>query len=251
MENVYNVKKLGWREILEPIKNEIKGMSVSSKKVLAQAIIYSGMKGELEKGMFFRSNKDYANDCGIDSASLRWSLGTLDKKGYLKREEIGDRKNGASTYRLRADLLALNPLVEESSSPILNNSYNTLNNSYNIINISDNILNNEEKILDKTELKLEEKTDNNIKIDSIEIMKKEEEIEKPRNLKELGDFFKNKVISKAKECETSEELLKLKDEIEEELEEYQYISSYKNCLYSINDYFNRKIEDFQIKGILV
>lgn len=249
MENVYNVKKFGWREILEPIKNEINGMSVTSKKVLAQAIIYSGMKGKLEKGMFFRSNKDYANDCGIETSSLRWSLGILDKKGYLKREEIGDRKNGASIYRLRADLLALNPLAEESSAPIYNNSYNILNNSYNIINISDNILNNSDNIMNNEE-KILDKTDNNIKIDSIEIMKKEEETEKPRNLKELGDFFKNKVISKAKECGTSEELFKLKDEITEELEEYQYISSYKNCLYSIYDYLNRKIEDFQIKEIL-
>ena len=188
MENVYNVKKFGWSEILEPINKDIKGMSVTSKKVLAQAIIYSGMKGKLEKGMFFRSNKDYANDCGIDSASLRWSLGTLEKKGYLKREEIGDRKKGASTYRLRADLLALNPLVEESSSPIYNN--NIKNNTYSHITE----LNNTELItIDKDNLEYKENINKKISINNVSsnstTMKKEKTSKKKKLEETISGMF--------------------------------------------------------------
>ena len=48
-----------------------------------------------------------------------------------------------------------------------------------------------------------------------------------------------------------EDFFNLETEMEEELDKYQFIEGYKNCLYSIKDYISRKIEDFQIKELVV
>ncbi|MBP5421172.1 MAG: hypothetical protein J6Y78_01890 [Paludibacteraceae bacterium] len=247
-------------QLPENIANSVE-LSDDSKRVLGALLYWLLNSKAYETGVLFISNAKLRSIAGMKQNYMLDAISELKEFGLIDRK-VGGERGCASEYTIYWDNLK-KPLKKKSfedkfskffdkgkslETPLGTTLHNISlhNNTYH-----NNSLHNNTYQDSSFENIIEEKTDNNIKIDSIEIMKKEEEIEKPRNLKELGDFFKNKVISKAKECERIEDFFNLETEMEEELDKYQFIEGYKNCLYSIKDYISRKIEDFQIKELVV
>ena len=88
-------------------------------------------------------------------------------------------------------------------------------------------------------------------------IKEDKTIDKPKNYKELGDYLRKRVNEGLKQCKTSQDIQQLKEEIIKELNnDFNYIPSYTNCLFSLNSYFSNKIEELspsltviEVKGI--
>lgn len=112
------VKDVGLDEILnDELKND-KRLTTNMKLVLAQAILYSGLEKNKSIGEFFRSNKDFAKDTGLQISTFRFVLQKLIKLGFIQRK-IGKRGEGASVYKLEESYAKLNPFyqVEKVTAP--------------------------------------------------------------------------------------------------------------------------------------
>ena len=89
-------------EILPTSIQESKELSPKQKIVLGQLIIYNGLDKTKTDGYFYRSNKDLCTDCDIQEKTLITAVIKLESLGLIKRKK-GDRKSGASEYRLNMD----------------------------------------------------------------------------------------------------------------------------------------------------
>ena len=127
------VKKIGYQEILGDMFADDKRYTDNMKKVLAQSVLYSGLKKNIESGSFFRSNKAFANDIGIDTSTLRFVIQKLIRLGVMERVEVGNRGQGASVYKIPKQLIELNPFLpsEKVTAPRIQ----TLEDEGNIIKI--------------------------------------------------------------------------------------------------------------------
>ena len=73
----------------------------------------------------------------------------------------------------------------------------------------------------------------------------------PTNLKELSDYIRTKAVNTSKDCKTIRELEEVKNLLVQELEDkYSNIPSYRNCLYSLNNYFQRRVEDLMVPELV-
>ena len=118
------VKKIGYQEILGEMFADDKRYTDNMKSVLAQAILYSGLNKNIESGSFFRSNKAFANDIGIDTSTLRFVIQKLIRLGVMERVEVGNRCQGASVYKIPKELIELNPFLplEKVTAPRIQTS---------------------------------------------------------------------------------------------------------------------------------
>ena len=91
-------------EILPTSIQESKELSSKQKIVLGQLIIYNGLDKTKTDGYFYRSNKDLCTDCDIQEKTLITAVIKLESLGLIKRKK-GDRKSGASEYRLNMDAI--------------------------------------------------------------------------------------------------------------------------------------------------
>ena len=111
--SIVQVKDFGIDGVLLSDLLESKDYTTNEKIVLAQSILYSGL-GEFNgmgKGCFFRSNKDFSNDCGLAVSSfLRAVLGLI-KKGLMKRRTGSREGERASEYRIPSHYADMNPLL--------------------------------------------------------------------------------------------------------------------------------------------
>ena len=93
------MKQNDFYEILPNYIKETKDLTIGSKNVLAALLFLSNNEYSKENGFFFRSNKDLVKDSQVSEPTLIKSLSQLEMMGFIQRK-IGDRKNGASLYRL-------------------------------------------------------------------------------------------------------------------------------------------------------
>lgn len=91
-------------EILPTSIKESKELSPKQKIVLGQLIIYNGLDKTKTDGYFYRSNKDLCKDCDIQEKTLITAVIKLESLGLIKRKK-GDRKSGASEYRLNMEAI--------------------------------------------------------------------------------------------------------------------------------------------------
>ena len=92
--------------------------------------------------------------------------------------------------------------------------------------------------------------DNNYIITEINTMEEPLKTE-PTNLKELSDYIRTKAVNTSKDCKTIRELEEVKNLLAQELEDkYSNIPSYRNCLYSLNNYFQRRVEDLMVPELV-
>lgn len=75
--------------------------------VLGQLIMLNGLDYQKENGYFYRSNKDLAEDCGVTTTGLLKILNKLINCMLVERK-TGNRKDGASLYKLNTNIFENN-----------------------------------------------------------------------------------------------------------------------------------------------
>lgn len=93
------MKQNDFYEILPNYIKETKDLTIGSKNVLAALLFLNNNEYSKENGFFYRSNKDLVKDSQVSEPTLIKSLSQLEMMGFIQRK-IGDRKSGASLYRL-------------------------------------------------------------------------------------------------------------------------------------------------------
>ena len=101
------MEKYTEKELLEilPIGiKETKELTTKQKTVLGQLVMLNGLDKVKNEGYFFRSNQDLSKDCNIQEKTLIVAIRKLEMLGFLERKK-GNRKDGASEYRLNMDVI--------------------------------------------------------------------------------------------------------------------------------------------------
>ena len=75
--------------------------------VLGQLIMLNGLDYQKENGYFYRSNKDLAEDCGVTTTGILKILNKLINCKLVERK-TGNRKDGASLYKLNTNIFENN-----------------------------------------------------------------------------------------------------------------------------------------------
>lgn len=91
-------------EILPTSIKESKELTTKQKTILGQLIMLNGLDKVKNDGFFFRSNADLCKDCNIQEKTLIAAIRKLEIIGFLSRKK-GNRKDGASEYRLNMDAI--------------------------------------------------------------------------------------------------------------------------------------------------
>ena len=270
----------------ENIKNS-DVLTTNDKKVLGAIMnAYATLEIVKNTGYYVCPNEALRNITGIKQNSLIESIQNLIDCKLITRE-VGERytkgkRPKASIYRV---------VWENIKKPVVKKTFDELFSTYldapkikvgtiDIDSDIDNDIDNEIDIDTVTddETIIEDKEYNNILKNNIynkkdnlnNILKKEDKmnskkdnikedktIDKPKNYKELGDYLRKRVNEGLKQCKTSQDIQQLKEEIIKELNnDFNYIPSYTNCLFSLNSYFSNKIEELspsltviEVKGI--
>ena len=91
-------------EVLPSLVRNGKELTKKQKMVLGQLIMYDSLDQSKNNGYFYRSNKDFCNDLGIETHTLLSALRKLEDMGFIERKK-GIRGIGASEYILHKDRL--------------------------------------------------------------------------------------------------------------------------------------------------
>ena len=94
-------------ELLEVLPTPVrkgKELTKKQKMVLGQLIMYNSLDQSKNNGYFYRSNKDFCNDLGIETHTLLSALHKLEDMGFIERNK-GSRGLGASEYVLHTERL--------------------------------------------------------------------------------------------------------------------------------------------------
>lgn len=208
---------------------------------------------------------DYLN---MDKRTVMRMTKKLEEKGLIKKDLIYD-ENGKSKvlYSLNYDVLSdkvgtddalildktvtdnalildrtvtLNSNIYKNKKKIYNNINNNIKEVIHNKNLKQGLDPNHNNINSNNNIEINSNKHNNITSSTNSTITRN----KPDNLKDLQEYFKIKIIESAKHCKTVEDYQHLKDNVIQELEcEYNHIPSYTNCMYSINGYITKKIED--------
>lgn len=115
---MYKITEIGIDNVLSSeLLKDRRLNSIGLKNVLGQAILYCG----LEKNApctFFRTNKSFAKDAGVlnkdgSTTTFRFLIQKLKKYGLIEELSEGNRKDGATVYKLPKEIAALNPFFED------------------------------------------------------------------------------------------------------------------------------------------
>lgn len=101
------MEKFNHEELLEVLPVELrvtKELTRKQKVVLGQLLVYNGLDKKDKDGFFFRSNKDLANDCGIQEKTVISAIRKLVYLGLVETKR-GSRSTGASYYKVLEDTI--------------------------------------------------------------------------------------------------------------------------------------------------
>lgn len=101
------MEKFTENELLEVLPTTVrkgKELTKKQKMVLGQLIMYNSLDQSKNNGYFYRSNKDFCNDLGIETHTLLSALRKLEDMGFIERNK-GSRGLGASEYVLHTERL--------------------------------------------------------------------------------------------------------------------------------------------------
>ena len=101
------MEKFTENELLEVLPTPVrkgKELTKKQKMVLGQLIMYNSLDQSKNNGYFYRSNKDFCNDLGIETHTLLSALRKLEDMGFIERNK-GSRGLGASEYVLHTERL--------------------------------------------------------------------------------------------------------------------------------------------------
>lgn len=99
------MEKYTKEELLEMLPTDVrdsKELTTKQKIVLGQLLIYNGLDMVKKNGYFYRSNRDLCSDCDIQENTLITTMRKLEMLNLIQRKK-GDRKSGASEYRVNED----------------------------------------------------------------------------------------------------------------------------------------------------
>ncbi len=236
-------------------------LSDNAKKVLAGLLYSYAVSKAKTTGVLYLSNAMLRNAVEMKTACMLGALRELEMHNLIERKTGRSRTEGqrsiASEYIIHFDALR-EPVKELSFDDIFGEAKpsETPMGTATTIAITTTT---STTIPTTTSTTIPTTTTTSIPTTEIvynNIIKEEKTMEEPlktepTNLKELSDYIRNKAVNTSKDCKTIGELEEVKNLLVQELEDkYSNIPSYRNCLYSLNNYFQRRVEDLMVPELV-
>lgn len=230
-------------------------LSDNAKKVLAGLLYSYAVSKAKTTGVLYLSNAMLRNAVEMKTACMLGALRELEMYNLIERKTGRSRMEGqrsmASEYIIHFDALR-EPVKELSFDDIFGEAKPSETPMGTATTIA---------ITTTTSTTIPTTTSTTTSIPTTEIVynniiKEENTMEEPlqtepTNLKELSDYIRTKAIHTSKDCKTIRELEEVKNLLAQELEDkYSNIPSYRNCLYSLNNYFQRRVEDLMVPELV-
>lgn len=230
-------------------------LSDNAKKVLAGLLYSYAVSKAKTTGVLYLSNAMLRNAVEMKTACMLGALRELEMYNLIERKTGRSRTEGqrsmASEYIIHFDALR-EPVKELSFDDIFGEAKPSETPMGTATTIA---------ITTTTSTTIPTTTSTTTSIPTTEIVynniiKEENTMEEPlqkepTNLKELSDYIRTKAVNTSKDCKTIGELEEVKNLLVQELEDkYSNIQSYRNCLYSLNNYFQRRVEDLMVPELV-
>ena len=228
-------------------------LSDNAKKVLAGLLYSYAVSKAKTTGVLYLSNAMLRNAVEMKTACMLGALRELEMHNLIERKTGRSRTEGqrsmASEYIIHFDALR-EPVKELSFDDIFGEAKPSETPMGTATTIA---------ITTTTSTTIPTTTSTTIPTTEIvynNIIKEENTMEEPlqtepTNLKELSDYIRTKAVNTFKDCNTIGELEEVKNLLVQELEDkYNNIPSYRNCLYSLNNYFQRRVEDLMVPELV-